>query len=295
MGVDPLRVVQDCGGWATTGEVLEHATRWALREAVRTGRLQRAGRGAYALPGLPEALVVAAELRGLASHLSAALLWRLDVVRQPDAVHVTVPHGTTRAARKGVVVHVTRHPDAGSHVRGRTSLGRTVLDCAAVLPFAEALAVADSALKYELTHRELIEAAAALPGPARARCLRVALHADRRSANAFESLLRGTLIEAGITSFIPQYEIRAGPLRVHADLADPLSGVVLEADSFEFHGGRADFRRDCERYDELVAAGWIVLRLPWELVMFHPETVVRLVRAAMTGGRGGSSERTVPT
>ena len=108
-------------------------------------------------------------------------------------------------------------------------------------------------------------------------------------------MLRGVLIEAGITSFIPQYEIRAGPLRVHADLADPLSGVVLEADSFEFHGSRADFRRDCERYDELVAAGWIVLRLPWELVMFHPETVVRLVREAMTGGRAASSERTVPT
>jgi very-short-patch-repair endonuclease len=71
--------------------------------------------------------------------------------------------------------------------------------------------------------------------------------------------------------------------------------VVLEADSFEFHGSRADFRRDCERYDELVAAGWTVLRLPWELVMFHPETVVRLVRGAMTGGRWTSSERTVPT
>jgi len=43
-----------------------------------------------------------------------------------------------------------------------------------------------------------------------------------------------------------------------------------------------------------VAAGWIVLRLPWELVMFEPETVVRLVRATMTSGRTPSSERTVP-
>jgi len=82
---------------------------------------------------------------------------------------------------------------------------------------------------------------------------------------------------------------------VHADLADPLAGVVLEADSFEFHGNRADFRRDCERYDELVAAGWTLLRLPWELVMFDPDRVVRLVIEAMTGGRRGSSERTVPT
>ena len=32
------------------------------------------------------------------------------------------------------------------------------------------------------------------------------------------------------------------------------SGIVLEADSFEFHGERAAFGRDCERYDELVVA-----------------------------------------
>jgi very-short-patch-repair endonuclease len=139
-------------------------------------------------------------------------------------------------------------------------------------------------------------AGARLPGPARARCRRVASFADRRSSNAFESLLRGgVLVEAGITSFVPQWGIRVGDRTVHADLADPLTGVVLEADSFEFHGSRADFRRDCERYDELVAAGWTVLRLPWELVMFDPDRVVRLVREAMTGGRRGSSERTVPT
>ncbi len=293
--MDPIRVVQDHGGWATTTEVLEHATRWELREAVRSGRLERAGRGAYVLPGLPEPLVVAAELRGLVSHLSAAQLWRLELVREPDAVHVTVAHRTMRVPREGVVVHRARRLDPDTSRRGITSRVRTVLDCSATLAFAEALAVADSALKYGLSQCELLEAAHLMSGPTRARCRHVAEHADGRAATAFESVLRGVLIEAGITSFIPQYEIRAGPLRVHADLADPLSGVVLEADSFEFHGSRADFRRDCERYDELVAAGWLVLRLPWELVMFQPETVVRLVRAAMTGGRGGSSERTVPT
>jgi len=127
--VDPVRVVQDSGGCATTHEVLAHATRWALRKAVETGRLKRAGRAAYVLPELPDALVVAAELGGLASHLSAALLWRLDMVREPDAVHVTVRHGASRAPRAGVVVHRTRHLEADHLHRGRTSLARTVLDC----------------------------------------------------------------------------------------------------------------------------------------------------------------------
>lgn len=296
MGVDPVRIVQNRGGSASTRDVLEHCTQWALREALRLGRLERVARGVVVLPGRPEPLRIAAELRGVVSHLSAAELYRLDMVNAPEAVHVTVPHGGSRSAPAGVVVHRTRHVEDDPRYPGRTPILRTVLDCATALPFADALAVADSALKYGLvTRSELLTGAARSSGPGRARRLRVATHADERAATAFESALRGILLEAGITTFVPQYEIRAGRLLLHADLADPSAGVVIEADSFEFHGGRADFRRDCERYDELVAAGWVVLRLPWELVMFDPPEVVRLVRAAMTGGRPGSSERTVPT
>jgi very-short-patch-repair endonuclease len=296
MGVDPLRVVQDSGGAATTEHLLRHVSRWALRESVRCGRLARAGRGVYVLPGLPAELVAAAELRGLVSHVSAAQLRRLDLVREPDGLHVTVAHGTSRRPREGTVIHRARTLDADSRRPLVTSVVRTVLDCASTLPFPEAIAVADSAVKFGLvTPDALIDAASRAHGAGHTRRLRVARTADGRAANAFESALRGVLIQAGIESFIPQFAVRAGRLVVHVDLADPLSGVALEADSFEFHGNRADFRRDCERYDELVAAGWTVLRLPWELVMFHPDSVVRLVCAAMTGARAGSSERTVPT
>ena len=45
---------------------------------------------------------------------------------------------------------------------------------------------------------------------------------------------------------------------------------MLEADSFEFHGERAALSRDCERYDELVARDWLVLRFTWEQVMHRP-------------------------
>jgi very-short-patch-repair endonuclease len=295
VGVDPVRVVQDAGGAATTGHLLSRVSRWELRECVRSGRLSRAGRGVYVLPGLPADLVAAAELRGLVSHLSAAQFWRFDMVREPDVLHVTVAHGASRSARKGTVIHRARTLEADRDRPLVTSVVRTVLDCASSLPFREALAVADSALRYGLDRAQLMEAADKARGPRGRRRRQVATYANGRSANAFESALRGVLIEAGITSFVPQFAIRTGARTVHADLADPLTGVALEADSFEFHGNRADFRRDCERYDELMAAGWTVLRLPWELVMFEPETVVRLVHATMTGARAASSERTVPT
>jgi hypothetical protein len=275
VGLDPVRLVQDSGGAATTEQLLRHVSRWALRESVRCGRLSRAGRGVYVLPGLPTELVAAAELRGVVSHLSAAQYRRLDLVREPDALHITIAHGTSRNPRKETVIHRARNVDRDNQQPLVTSAVRTVLDCASTLPFPEAIAVADSALKYGfVTPDELTGAASRAHGAGRARRLRVAQSADGRAANAFESALRGVLLEAGITSFVPQFAIRTATRTVHADLADPVARVVLEADSFEFHGNRAD--------------------LPWELVMFEPDTVVRLVRATMTTGRTPSSERTVP-
>ncbi len=52
---------------------------------------------------------------------------------------------------------------------------------------------------------------------------------------------------------------------------------MIEADSFEHHGTRAALVRDCGRYNDLVAAGWLVLRLPWEDVMLRPDRVRRVV------------------
>ena len=61
------------------------------------------------------------------------------------------------------------------------------------------------------------------------------------------------------------------------DLADETLELVLEADSFEFHGERVAFGRDCERYDELVSRGWLVLRFTWEQVMLRPAWVARVI------------------
>jgi len=67
-------------------------------------------------------------------------------------------------------------------------------------------------------------------------------------------------------------------------LADVRLRIVIEADSFAFHGVREQLRKDCWRYDELVSRGWVVLRFAWEQVMFAPEWVreilVQAVRCA---------------
>ncbi len=71
------------------------------------------------------------------------------------------------------------------------------------------------------------------------------------------------------------------------DLVDDDLGVAIEADSFEWHGGRAALSKDARRYNLLVVGGWLVLRFSWEDVMFHPDYVREVLVAvvALVQGR----------
>jgi very-short-patch-repair endonuclease len=279
---DPVEVVRRLGGAAPLGEILASTTRHRLWRAVVDGRLLRASHGVYVLPELPAPELAAVRARGVLSHATAAAWWGLALVTPPEAVHVTVPRGARPPRQQGVRLHWSRHPQGEHSV---TSVLRTVLDCAATMPLPEALAVADSALAQHFVQpAELLEAARAVRGPARGRVSRVAMAADRRAFNAFESCLRGLVLEAGLTGFEPQLEIRLPTRIVHVDLGDPQRRLVLEAESFEHHGGRDALRRDCERYNDLWANGWRVLRFAWEHVMFEQPWVKEILTETCRGG-----------
>ena len=57
------------------------------------------------------------------------------------------------------------------------------------------------------------------------------------------------------------------------DLLDRRRGIVIEAESFEFHAGRDAMRRDVQRYTACTRLGLVVVRFLWEEVMFRPEHV----------------------
>lgn len=164
-----------------------------------------------------------------------------------------------------------------------TSPLRTVLDCAARLPFDEALAIADSALRSRLvTPAELRAAAAASPRRGHARVCCVAAAADPRAANPFESVLRAIASDVSGLSLTPQVRIeRDGRFVGIVDLADESLRIVVEADSLEHHGDRISFERDCRRYDELVADGWVVLRFSWDHVTTKPDWVREMIAAVV--------------
>jgi len=282
---DPVKVVRLAGGQARTREVIAFAGRQRLEQAIRDGRLVRVRRGVLALPELPDPVAVAASVGGVVSHASAAALIGLDQVTRPALVDVTVPRGRKPPADPRVRLHWTRYPDDDG---GVTSPVRTVLDCASALPFAEALAIADSALREHFVE-DLIGPALASRGPGRSRRLRVARAADGRADNPMESVLRAVVLDAGLTGFVPQVQNQLPRRRHHADLADVRRRLVLEADGFGVHGERSAFVRDCERDHELVAADWTVLRFAWEHVMLRQPHVARVVvtTCARLDARGG--------
>lgn len=281
--MDAVTALEKLGGVARTREIEQLSSRRKLRGAVDRGEIEHVGRGAYALSTV-EAGRAAARLSGVKSHLSAAAHWGWATKTPGGRPHVAVPRGRNVAKSRRVGVHVHWLRLADHEVDGpATSKLRTVLDCARDLPFDQALAVADSALRSgDLSHDELHSAAASCTGPSAAKVRRVAAYADGRAANPFESVLRALAIEAGL-DVVPQFPIEVHGVDLHPDLVDPGRGLVLEADSFSWHGDREAFEADCLRYNGFCVAGYVVLRFTYEHVMREPDYVLRTLRTWVDG------------
>ena len=137
-----------------------------------------------------------------------------------------------------------------------TSPLRTVLDCARTLPFAEALAVTDSALRREeVTAAELHDAVSTSRAKGVRAARAVVAAADGRAANPFESGLRAAVLLAGVAHSDPQLQVSTPCLEARVDLGDPALRMVLEAESYAFHWSRCALDRDCRRYSRAGPGG----------------------------------------
>ncbi len=283
--MDVAELLQRHGGSACFAQLRESVSARQLRNALSTGAIERSAKGVYRLPGLIDALTVARSQGGVVSHLSAALLHGLAVVNRPDTVHVTVPRGQHR--RSSDLACELHWADDVPAIDDVTTVLPTVLDCARTLPFSEALAVTDSALgRPDLSRDDLDTAVAKLRGPYRLQARRVVAHADARAESVLESVLRAVLLDAGITGFVPQVEVKDEEFSARIDLAHPGLRIAIEADSFSHHGTRAALVKDCRRHSNLTIRGWRLLRFSWEDVMYDPEWVLKVVLAALDGSPG---------
>jgi very-short-patch-repair endonuclease len=269
--------LQRLGGVADARSLKRLTSRAKIRVALARGRIVRDVRGRYALPGTDEAVRAANRLSGVLCLDSAARHhgWKVKQVPTTPAVAVPRKRKVTPDRRAGVrLIYVDLSLDEIAGIA--TSPVRTVMDCASRLPFDESLSIADSALRAaDVTKAELLAAAEKMPERYRGRCLRVVRAADGRAENPFESVLRAIALDIPGLHVEPQVWI--DPVG-RPDLVDRELRLVIEADSFEFHGKRWFLTRDCERYNSFVVRGWLVIRFSWEHVMFEPEYVARVLR-----------------
>jgi very-short-patch-repair endonuclease len=270
------------GGVATRAALLRLTSRAEVDEALRVGVVVAVARGRYALPRADDARQRAHALTGVLSLTSAALHHGWAVRTVPVEPHVTVPRNrnVAPARRVGVQLHYQDLLPEDVVDGIATSKVATLRDCLRLLPFPEALAVADSALR-DGERSALALAVAGVHGPGRPQARRIAIEARGEAANAFESSLRAIALEVAGLRVEPQVLIRETDPWCRPDLVDRELRIVLEADSFAWHGDRRALARDARRYNLLVAAGWLVLRFAWEDVMFDPDYVASVLRAVV--------------
>lgn len=264
------------GGVATYRQLRAVATAAELQSALASDAVVRLARGRYALPVGEQGRRAAHELKGVACLTTAAAAWGWKLKQSPRRPAIAVPRGrkVSPAVRSRVDVR-WRDYDAAEVDGWVTAPLRTVLDCARALPFDEALVVADSALRSgRVQTLELFMAAERLKGRGRQAAIRVAAHADGRSTNPFESLVRAASVDVPGLRLEPQVPIWIGDRWIRPDLADRRLRLVAEADSFEFHTTRRQIDHDCWRYNELTLGDWLVLRFSWTHAM-HEQSWMR--------------------
>lgn len=219
---------------------------------------------------------------------SAAELHGWAQKRVPKLPDVTIPRTrhVTPVERKLVVPHWSDLPDRDV-VGAITTKRRTLIDCMRMLPLEEALPIVESALRCgDISVRALRTLADSMRGRGRARARGLAALASTRTANAYESVLHALVSTVPGLCAQPQVTLRLpGGRVVRPDFADLERGIVIEAESFAWHGSTSALTRDCERYNAFATAGLVVVRFSWSQVMFKPAYVLEVLARAVAQAR----------
>jgi hypothetical protein len=260
--------------------------RMATRRAVASARMQRAHSGVYYIgvgPMPPEARRLAAVLAvGDGAHLgyrSAAAHWGLRT-SEPARPEVIAPRRGRRQI-PGVHVHESRRLDADQFTTHRvipiSTVARTLADLAAVVSEREtARAVERAEVLQLLDVKPLLAASEGRPGHAAVRRV-LGDWAPAPTHEGLETELLDLIRSAGF----PEPVVNVPLLGFEVDLLWREAGLVVEADSMEFHGSRPGMERDRRRDALLAAHGFRVLRFTWRQVTRRPLEVERALRAAL--------------
>ena len=268
-----------------------------VRHRVRTGAWERVGTRLYRLRGTADsweqrlvgALLLAGEL-AWASHLAALTLWGYQGF--DDAPYeITVPLERrpripgVRVHRSGTIVDADLRVVDGLPV---LSAARTLVDVSSRFDDSALGALIDAGLRRRvLTLPALHGVARRLPtiAPGRSpkrltRLLGVRTAGFHPGDSELESKVLRVLVDGGLPEPVRQYRVVVDDQTYFLDLAYPEHMVAIEVDGFDFHRARGVFDRDRVRQNDLVRAGWTVLRFTSESTA---EEIVAAVRPFLFG------------
>lgn len=278
--MDLMSELSMLGGAADRATLVRVCGRAVVDRALRDGKLIRLSRGRYAMASVRDAARIAGTVHGVVSHRNAAVLHGWKVKRLPSRPDVTVRRGRKLSHQQRALV--TPHwadLDPRLVQAGRTIKAKTLVDCLRTLPFDEALAIADSALREkDFTPAGVSALAGTIEGRGAGTAARVAREATGKASNPFESVTRAIALEVPGLHVQAQFPVKvSSSLTLHPDLADPALKIAIEAEGFEWHGDSAQLTRDCERYNHLTLLGWAIIRFGWLHVMEQPAYVRRVI------------------
>jgi hypothetical protein len=260
---------------------------------LKSGLYRRVLRDVYSDPGIPLDHQLVARAAALLmpddaclGGRSAAAWYGVGFASPADPVLVLVPPRSAWRGPRGVSVHRSLlTPDDSltvedGDVRVTTPL-RTAWDVAALETVRTAVALLDGMVRAgHLDLDEFRRLHASARGRWRAsRVAKVLPLIDGRSESPPESWVRVACARAGLPAPIPQFTVvEDGRFLGRVDLAWPEQRVIVEYEG-AYHFDGLQISRDDRRYEQLVAAGWLVIRLSASDLRDLDAVVERIARA----------------
>ncbi|MDQ0661649.1 very-short-patch-repair endonuclease [Arthrobacter ulcerisalmonis] len=222
------------------------------------------------------------------SHTSAARLHGLYLWDVDDMIHLLLP-GSPSSERLGKDVRGHTRPWTTSEVLTLgglrvTSLERTVVDCAMMLGYRQALVLTDHAIRLGADKALMESMAEGLQGRRGIRTLRLALaHADPRSESPGETLTRELLTRLNLPLPEPQVAVATRTGRYRLDFAWKEEKVALEFDGktkyFDYRPTAEVLFQERQREKALTENGWIFVRVTWADLFREHEFKARVLAA----------------
>jgi very-short-patch-repair endonuclease len=250
----------------------EGLSRHVIETLSKQGFLHPMHRGVYAVGhtalahlAIEQAALLACGQHALISSWSALYTW--GVIRSaPPEVHITVV-GRHCRRRQGVHLHLTaaidRRDTRTRHGLPVTSPSRALIEFAATAMATELDDAVAEARALKLVRPGELEAtldrAGRIPGTGRMRGFLREEDGPGITRSKAERRFRRHLREAQL----PQPRTNAPIAGVNADFLWEAERLIVEVDSWQFHGHRSAFESDRRKDMILRDAGYVVIRVTW--------------------------------